>query len=306
MKAAFVPIELLDVLEEFERPPVQQDDDVLRRSIEAGSIQQPLAVLERDGGRYLVVRGTRRRRIAKELGLPKVPVAIFETPKGETPEEYAPRLRLILELRQDLTPSQRASLIERIKSQYKMTNKAVAKYLGVDEDSITNWLVVRKYVPEIVEALDNESLTMQAARVFDGMNEKGQRAVWKALAPRLTEPGAGYSRNELRAEFSPEEYPEYYVNPEKMTRRAVRRSGKSKASTSKASFTSEEKRRLIKSFEFQQDELDAAKDELKMFNQQITAAAPILAAVIRNRNLWRLVPEDMKPEIERFAELYIS
>lgn len=309
----FVSIDLLDVLPEFERPPVKQDDETLQKSIEAGErsgqggIQQPLAVLEKEDGRYLVVRGTRRRRIALGLGIPKVPIAIFETPTGETPESYAPRLRLILELRQDLLPSQRAGLIVQLKKQFKLQNQEVARYLGVDVDSITNWLAVLKFIPEIVEALDADRLTSQAARVFIGLSEKGQRAIWKAHQKSLTFRGAGRRHKPLLNDYPPDKFPDYYVNPEKALRKVKgSKSGAKKKSAPKPSYTQDEKRRLMNSYNFKEEELDAAKEELKSMNAQIRAATPIAAAIIRNKNLWKLVPETMKPELERFAELYVS
>lgn len=309
---AFVSIDLLDVPEEFERTASKVDDDILRRSVEAseragqGGIQQPLAVLEKPDGRYVVARGTRRIRVARSLGIAKVPIAIFETPEGETPEEYAPRLRLILEIRQDLMPSQKAELIAQIKAQFKKTNLALSHELGVDQDTLTNWLSVRNYVPEVVEAMDAGLLTMQAARVFDGMSEKGQRAVWKAHGKELTKEGAGRLHKTFRAQYPPTEYPTYYKDPEKAHRRIKgTKPGVKRQVKPRASYTSDEKRKLLRSYEFKAAELESDKEELESIKAKIAAATPIISALIRNKRLWALVPEEMRPEIERFAEVYL-
>jgi hypothetical protein len=52
-------------------------------------------------------------------------------------------------------------------------------------------------------------------------------------------------------------------------------------------------------------ELKTGQEELGQMKREIKAAIPPLAAIMRNEDLWRLVPEEMKPELERFKEVYI-
>lgn len=314
MKTALVPLTSL-IIPDFESPGSKVDDDVLKRSIEADlkagglGIQQPLAVLQ-DGRRYIVARGLRRIRAAKALGITKVPIAIFPLKKGETPESYAPVLRVILDKRQDLLPSQRCTMIEQLKKQFGMTNLEVSQYLGVDQDTITNWLAIRHYVPEVVEAIDSGRLAQRAARVFDGMTEKGQRHIWKRHEKELTAEGAGRAsrlaeHKALRAQYSPDDHPEFYRKPEVAARRLNRKKGARTKKAPRPSYTEDEKDRLMKSFNMREVELAAAKAELKTINRQLTAAIAPIAAIIRNEKLWKLVPERMKGQLERFAEVYI-
>lgn len=303
MKTQLIPLTSLDAPHEWHRSPSKIDDDALRRSIEEGGIQQPLVVLA-DGKRFLVVDGIRRMKVAGLLDIAKVPAVVDSVPSGEKAEDYARRIRFILdELRQDLRPSQRAELINRLKAQFSMTNTAVAQYLGVDQDSITNWLAVTRYVPEVVSALDRGALTMQAARVFDGMSESGQKKVWKADGTDLMNSAGGRMHKELRAKYPPQKFPHFYKDADKIARRLGKGKTRRKRIV-KPSFTPQEKQRLLTSFEMKDASLKDATADLKQFKAEIAAAAPIVSAIMRNDDLRKLVPDDMLPELERFSEIY--
>jgi ParB/RepB/Spo0J family partition protein len=311
MKTQLIPISQLDAPSEWHRKPSKVDDDALRRSIEEGEaqkpgagIQQPLVVLPNGGKRFLVVDGIRRMKVAGLLGVDKVRVVVDEPPAGEDPKAYARRLRFLLdELRQDLRPSQRAELIEKLKSQFGMSNLDVSQYLGVDQDSITNWLAIRRYIPEVVEAMDRGLLTQQAARVFDGMSERGQKRIWKTHADDLM--GGALRHRELRAMYGPTEHPDYYRDPEKIQRRLTKKGPGKRAKVARPSFTPAEKRRLSTSFEMKEIELRTAKDELQQYGREINASIPLVAAITRNERLWAMVPDEMRDELSRFAEVYV-
>jgi ParB/RepB/Spo0J family partition protein len=304
MKAQWLGLNVIDMPTDLHRPPSKVDDEILRRSIEEGGVQQPIIVL-RDGARFRVVDGGRRVKLAGVVGLERVPAVIAEVPSGEDSSEFARRLRFILdELRQDLMPSQRAGLIERLKAQFGMTNLAVSQYLGVDQDSITNWLALRRYIPEVVTAMDSGKLTMQAARAFDGMSEKGQRHVWKRHGRELAEGSGAAMHKQVRANYPPGEFRDFYVDADKIARRLARKLKGPRKVSPRPSFSPVEKRRLMTSLEFREAELKDAQDELRELKSEIAAATPLVAAILRQEKLRALVPEEMLPELERFAEVY--
>lgn len=304
MKTQLLPLSQLDAPHEWHRKPSKIEDDALRRSIEEGGIQQPLFVVPH-GKRFICADGIRRMKVAGLLDIAKVPAVIEEAPAGIEPKEHARQLRFMLdELRQDLRPSQRAELIEKLKAQFGMTNIAVSQYLGVDQDSITNWLSVRRYVPEVVQAMDRGQLTMQAARVFDGMSEKGQRKVWSKHAAELLTAAGGKMHQHLRTLYPPTSHPEFYTKPEKIAARLAKKGPAKRKRVAKPSFTPAEKQRLLTSFEFRDAELKDAKTELQQLKRECLAAGPIVAAIRRNTELWTLVPEEMQAELERFGEVY--
>ena len=54
-----------------------------------------------------------------------------------------------------------------------------------------------------------------------------------------------------------------------------------------------------------QSEVAALRMEASQLLAEIRAAAPIVAAALRNKALLALVPKSMIPELERFAEEYV-
>lgn len=289
--------------DEWRRAQSKVKDAILKGSIAEGGIQIPLVVVP-DGKRNIVADGIRRMDIAPSLEISKVGAVVVEAPEGQEPVEFARRLRFMLnELRDDPVPSVRASLLQRLKEQFKMTNTAVAQYLGVDQDTITNWLAVTRYVPEIVAALDRGTLTMQAARVFDGMSDRGQKRVWKADGQELCESSGGKMHKALRAKYPPNKFRDYYREPDKIAARL----GKAKTSRKrvvKPSYTPAEKQRLHTSLDMKEAALKDATADVKQYKAEIAVGAPVLHAIKRTPELWKLVPDEMKPEIERILDIY--
>ena len=304
LRVLLIPVESIAVPNEATRPrPSKVDDDVLVRSIRQGGIQQPLVVLPVGNG-YQLVDGSRRLAAARELGLPKVP-AVVDTPPGDIdPTTYGRRIRFILdEHRQDLLPSQKAELILKLKETMALNNGQMAAYLGVDPDSITNWLAIRRYIPDVVRAIDVGALTMQQAKAMEGMGEEGQRTVWKKHADELSQARGG-SHRRIREQYPPDKFPHFYVDPAKRAAILARGKRVGKGGKAKASYTSDEKKKLLASVEMKEAELAELKEEVAQSKREIAAASPVIAALLRDSKLRALIPEEMLPELERFAESY--
>lgn len=301
------------VPEGVRRPEDPKADQVLKTSITHAGVQQPLVALT-DGESIVLVDGTRRLRFAIALGIPKVPVVVEQLPAGETDaESYARRLRFILdEHRQDLLPSQRAQLVAKVKTDMGLNNLQLATYLGVNHDSISNWTAMLDYIPEVVRAIDTGYLTLQSARVFGGMSEEGQRKVWtKHEAELVNKDNRRTIHKRLRREYPPEKFPAYYERPKAtaglLAGAKARTRGSRKANGTaivRAGFDAAEKKKLLANVELKEEELLLLKDEIKECARQNQAAAPIVAALLRNPKLKKLVPESMIAELERFAEVY--
>lgn len=294
---------LVDVPPEYDRVGNKMTDDLLRKSIKAAGVEQPLLVVPQEF-RFTLVKGSRRLRIARELGLSKVPcVVVKSAPLGTDEVAYRDRLRFIVdEFRQDLTPSQKAEVISTLKSMFGMTHKEVAEYIGIVSDSVRNWLSVKNYIPEVVEALDRGELTMQAARAFDGLNEKGQRALWKAHSDELKQSGAGQLHKTLRAKYGPDTKPDWYANPDR-TKERLSRGSKSRKSTARP-LKDAEKKKLLSSFEMKEAELRDSRARLEQYEAEIAAAIVPITAIMRDKKLAGMIPKPMHSELERFAEVY--
>lgn len=304
MKSQLIPIDRITVLDCVERDENRVADDRDRKSIEASGIQQPLVLIEH-GKRLLLAKGLRRLRIAGHIGLTKVPAVIHPLPEKTQPEAYVRELRLVLDMhRQDLMPSQKAEVVETLKRTFGMTNHQVAAYLGIASDSVTNWLAVKQYVPPVVQALDSGRLTMKAARVFIGMSEVGQEEIWRQHAPDLMGTSGNAMHRTLRKTYPPKEFPDLYRKPNVVAERLARRGGK-RTGVARPSLSTEEKRRLLASFEMKESEVREGKDELAQLKAEITAAIAPISAIIRSPELWSLVPEETREEFSRFAEVFI-
>lgn len=302
MRTALLSPDDIVVPEYVDRPYSKVKDDLLRKSIEQGGIHEDIIIME---GSNKLVDGLNRLRIARAIGMPKVPVAFHELPEGRDEDDYIKETRFMVdELRQDLLPSQKASMITELKTRFNMTHGQVSAYLGIAPDSVTNWLAVKSYIEPVVEAMDAGRLTMQAARVFDGLSEKGQKHIWRHHSKELMSESGADAHKTFRKLYPPESHSEFYRAPELVAQRLKRVHGK-RTSRTRHNITADEKRRLMSSFELREGELKLAKDEEKQYREEIAASIPILSAIIRTEALWSMVPKEMKPELERFQEIYI-
>lgn len=303
MKAELTPIDHITVTDDVTRPLNKVTDDRERKSIDEGGIQQPL-ILVRDGERLLLAKGLRRLRIARALGMTKVPTIAYNPPAGQSAEEYVRELRLVLEmLRQDLLPSQKCGLVEDLKSRFSMNNEQVAVYLGIAPDSVTNWLAVRRYIEPVVKAMDSGDLTMRAARGFDGLSEYGQHAIWNEHFAELTGNTSTDVHKILRFAYPPEKFPKYYRNAKLAIKRLNRKQSRRRGVT-RETITAAEKRRLLSSVDMKEAELRDGKEKLARYEREINASIAPIHAIMRNEKLLAHVPEEMREELARFCEVY--
>lgn len=285
-----------------ERDPNSRADDRDTTSIQKVGIQQPLCLV-RDGDTLLLAKGLRRLRIARSLALEKVPVLIVDPPEGRTADSYARELRLALDIhRQDLVPSQKAELIERLKAApFNMSNVQVAAYIGIDPDTVTNLLAVKSYQKPIRQAIDAGRLTMQSARVFTGMSPEGQERVWKRHGDELMSSTGGRLHKALRKQYSPEKFPKFYRDPQLVAQRLKRSSGP-RSVRKRTGLTDNEKRRLSRSLEVSEMELEQGKRDVKFYDGANRLCIPIIAGILRDEELLVHFPAD---ELKRWAEVYV-
>lgn len=299
-----VRIDAIDFPPEYERKASLVEDDALRRSVEKSGVQQSAVVMPGDNGRYTLVKGGRRLMIAENKGDHTIPVVISVPPTGEDPVQYRNRLRFILtQARQDLRPSQRASLIKQLMSMFGMKQKDVSAYLGVDAGSITNWLAIDKYIPPIVHAIDSEQITLHHARAFDGMSPEGQARVWKQKGKEIAKLSGGQAHRMVRCLYNPKTHVAFYTSAEKTLEKLSRKKAGRRA-RSRPKLTRNEKDVLARDLTLREVELEDGTAEIKQLKRECAIAAPTLRAIKRAPELWHIVPEATQEEIERFLEVY--
>jgi ParB/RepB/Spo0J family partition protein len=302
--AKHVQISAIEVPDKYRRRGNVVEDDKLRQSIERTGIQQPLVLSYVGDSKYVLIDGYRRIEVAKFLKLRNVPAVIDKVPRGVAPEDYRDRMRFILdEHRQDLAPTQRAALIKTLQKNFDMNNKEVGQYLGVDAATISNWLMVDSYIPEVAKAVDDELITQHAARIFDGMTEKGQKQIWKAHHRELAENSAQKIHRTLRTKYNPKDFPNFYERPERVILQLERKQGKRTAKR-RPVITKAKKDTISQDITLKEAELRDAKRDLEQFKLEITLAARIIRAILQNEKLRALVPPLELEEFNRFGEVY--
>lgn len=307
-----LPLSLLTVPKQFERESYDtRQDKTLAEAIKKNLrvITQPLVVV-RHGDDLLIVKGTRRYYIAKTLGIPKVPCVVKPLPPGIGVGEYMEKLRFVLDThRQDLTPMQRAELVQKIKDEWKFSNADVAKYLGITSDTITNWTAILEYAPEIQQNIEMGNLTLHAARVFAGMTFTGQRHIVAKHWPELVgQEGKGEIHKRLRALYPPDKHPGFYLNAADAARRLKVQQTSTRRRPAR-NYTPDERSRILSSVDTQESQLRDNNEEIKKLKALFAAAAPLVASALRHPKRRAIIQRKfptMVSELEAFAKVYCA
>ena len=133
----------------------------LSESIKANGIIQPLVVQKKEG-EYQLIAGERRLRASKIAGLVKVPVVIRQTTDRESIE-----LAIIENIqREDLNCVDQAQAYFQLQDEFFLSQDEIAKKVGKDRATISNFLRLLRLSPEILKDLRNEKLTHGHAKAL--------------------------------------------------------------------------------------------------------------------------------------------
>lgn len=294
-----IPISKIDIPEDYERLELKEDDAV-GRSIKQHGVQQPVIVLP-NGDRFTMVKGGRRLRLAEKAGFTDLLASIETVPAGWDEVAYRNRLRFILSnARQDLPPSQKAAVVRQLMEVTGLSQKDVAALLGFNEGSVSNWLVVETYVPEIRAAIDAGLLNPHQARAFDLFRPAGQLKVFRALRKQIPKLSGDAFQSLVRKEYGPRSHPDLYSDPKK----AVEKLQTKKRGRKRTPLTRDEKKALSQSLELAEIELEDLKRDNEKMKKECRIAGPLVAAILRSKTLKAMLSADMKFELETFAERY--
>lgn len=162
--------------------------DELAASIRANGIVQPL-LARRRGDRYQIIAGERRWRAAQRAGLSKVPVVV-----REIPDERVLELSLIENIqREELNPIEEANAYRRLIDGLGITQEDVARRVGRDRSSVTNYLRLLKLPEELQQWVEEDRLSMGHARALLGLEtpeiqrELAVEVIARGLSVRETE-----------------------------------------------------------------------------------------------------------------------
>lgn len=172
-----IPLELID---DFDGHPfsVKDDEDMqlLVESVKGNGVLTPILLRQKDGGRYELISGHRRRRACQIAELPEIPAIIEEL----TDEEATIRMVDANLQREKILPSEKAlaykmklEAIKRQGSRSDLTSSQVETKLRADEQIATasgesraqvqRYIRLTNLIPYFLDMLDNGKLPFTVA-----------------------------------------------------------------------------------------------------------------------------------------------
>jgi len=180
----------------------------LAASIKEQGVIQPV-IVHRAGSGYQLIAGERRWRASRLAGLKTIPALVKEATKRELLE-----MALIENIqREDLNPLEAAEAYKRLQDEFKLTQEDLAKRVGKERSTVTNFLRLLGLPREIKQELAAGALNMGHAKALlslERVRDQMQAAltiVKKGLSVREAEALATRLKNppkEKRARLSHE------------------------------------------------------------------------------------------------------
>ena len=150
----------------------------LTRSIQEKGIIQPITVRRFDNG-YQIISGERRLRAAQSARLRHIPAYIIAIATDEEMLELA----LIENIQREyLNPMEIASAYQRLMDECHINQEDIAKRVGKDRSTVTNFIRLLKLPGKIQEGLRKEKISMGHARALISLpNERMQLRLFEKI-----------------------------------------------------------------------------------------------------------------------------
>ncbi len=133
----------------------------LAASIKEHGVIQPV-IVHRIGTNYGLIAGERRWRASRLAGLKTIPALVKEATKRELIEQA-----LIENIqREDLNPLEAAEAYKRLQDEFKLTQEDLAKRVGKERSTITNFLRILGLPKELKQSLATGALSMGHAKAL--------------------------------------------------------------------------------------------------------------------------------------------
>src|SRR5262249_45520027 len=147
--------------------------------IQASGIIQPL-VVRAVGTRFQLIAGERRWRAAQRVGLSRVSVIV-----RHIPDELAVEMTLVENIqREDLNAIEAARAFERLLSEFRLTQEAVAERTGKDRTTIANSIRLLRLEPKIQEWIEEGKLSAGHGRALLSVTDQPLRMRYAQRAAR--------------------------------------------------------------------------------------------------------------------------
>ena len=136
----------------------------LAASIKEHGVIQPI-IVHRIGTNYGLIAGERRWRASRLAGLKTIPALVKEATKRELIEQA-----LIENIqREDLNPLEAAEAYKRLQDEFKLTQEDLAKRVGKERSTVTNFLRLLSLPKEVKQDLAAGNLSMGHAKALLSM-----------------------------------------------------------------------------------------------------------------------------------------
>ena len=157
-------IELDKIVPNEFQPRKTFDDDRLKElaaSIKEQGVIQPI-IVHRIGTNYGLIAGERRWRATRLAGLKTIPALVREASKRELIEQA-----LIENIqREDLNPLEAAEAFKRLQDEFKLTQEDLAKRVGKERSTVTNFLRILGLPKEIKQHLASGAISLGHAKAL--------------------------------------------------------------------------------------------------------------------------------------------
>jgi len=156
----------------------QSSLEELTRSIQEKGIIQPITVRRFENG-YQMISGERRLRAAQAARLRQIPAYIIAVATDEDMLELA----LIENIQREyLNPMEIANAYQRLLDECHLSQEDIAKRVGKDRSTVTNFIRLLKLPARIQEGLRKEKISMGHARALISLpNERMQLRLYEKI-----------------------------------------------------------------------------------------------------------------------------
>jgi ParB family chromosome partitioning protein len=186
----------------------------LASSIKEKGLLQPVLVRRKEGV-YEIIAGERRFRAAKMAGLKELPAIVRDADDREALE-----LAMVENLqREDLNPIEIATVYQRFVEEFDYTHEGLAKKMGVERSSVSNYIRLLKLPAWIKDLLTARKLTQGHARVL--ITLKGEREQKRYVQKVLNE-GLSVRELERAKKIARSPAPSPFSEAEEMLREALK------------------------------------------------------------------------------------
>jgi len=159
-----VEVELDKIIPNEYQPRKNFNDEKLQElaaSIKEQGVIQPV-IVHKTGTSYQLIAGERRWRASRLAGLKTIPALIKEATKRELLE-----MALIENIqREDLNPIEAAEAYKRLQDEFKLTQEELAKRVGKERSTVTNFLRLLGLPKELRNDLTSGALNMGHAKAL--------------------------------------------------------------------------------------------------------------------------------------------